>query len=75
MEACFPGRVTQEFEVQAWRSELWRGRDGGTQVRRRASGVWEEETKVGESAPIADAFAARDHNTRKREEKDKEGEG
>ena len=41
-------------------------------ARRRASGVWEEENKVGEGAPIADAFAARDHNTREREKKDEE---
>ena len=41
-------------------------------ARRRASGVWEEENKVSESAPIADAFAARDYNTREREKKDEE---
>jgi hypothetical protein len=35
----------------------------GMAARRRASGVWEKEKKVGESAPIADAFAARDHLT------------
>lgn len=43
-------------------------------ARRWASGVWEEENKVDErleSAPIADAFAARD-NTREREKKDEE---
>ena len=38
---------------------------------RQASGVWEEEKSVGKSAPIADAFAARDH-TRERKEKHEE---
>ena len=28
MEAHFPRRVAQEFEVQAWRSELWRHAGG-----------------------------------------------
>ena len=32
MEARLPGRVAQELEVQAGRSELGRGRDGGTQA-------------------------------------------
>jgi hypothetical protein len=40
-------------------------------ARRQASGVWEEEKSVGESASIADAFAARDH-TRERKEKHEE---
>ena len=40
-------------------------------ARRRASGVWEED-KVGESAPVTDAFAPRDRNTREREKKDEE---
>jgi hypothetical protein len=36
---------------------------GGVAIaaRKRAYGVWEEEKRVGESAPIADAFAARGH--------------
>src|ERR1700733_8722852 len=48
---------------------------GGVAIaaRKRASGVWEEEKRVGESSPIADAFAARDHT---REQKnDEEGRG
>ena len=40
-------------------------------AHRRTSGVWEEENKVGKGAPIADAFAARDH-TRERKEKHEE---
>ena len=38
MEAGSPRWVAQEFEVQAWRSELWRGRDGGAQAGIRCLG-------------------------------------
>ena len=47
-------------------------------AHRQASGVWEEEKSVGESASIADAFAARDHTwerKEKHEEKGKDDEG
>jgi hypothetical protein len=37
-------------------------------ARKRVPGVWEEEKRVGKSAPIADAFTARDH-TRGAEER------
>ena len=48
MDARFPRRVAEEFEVQAWRSELWRCRESGTQadircLRRRKKG-WRECT-------------------------------
>src|SRR5260370_38138461 len=43
----------------------------GIAARKRASGVWGKEKRVGERAPIADAFALRDH-TRERT-KDEEG--
>jgi hypothetical protein len=43
-------------------------------ARKRASGVWEEEKRVGESPPIADAFAARNHTwERKKGEEGKKG--
>jgi hypothetical protein len=46
MEARLPGRVAQEFEVQAGGSELGRGRDGGTQAGirclRRRKKRWRE---------------------------------
>ena len=68
MEAGFQRRVAQEFEVA--------GLEIGTlAARKRASGVWEEENWVGESAPITDAFAARDHNTREREKDEEKGKG
>ena len=54
----FLGRVAQEFEVQAVRSEFWRCRDSRTQAGIRYLG---RRKKGGESPPIADAFAARDH--------------
>jgi hypothetical protein len=38
MDAHFPGRVAQEFEVQAWGSELWRCRDRVTQAGIRCLG-------------------------------------
>jgi hypothetical protein len=41
-------------------------------ARKRASGVWQEEKRVGESPPIADVFAARDH-TREQKKDDEEG--
>jgi hypothetical protein len=46
-------------------------------ARRRASGVWEEEKRVGEGVSIADAFAARDHirERKKDEEGKKRGKG
>jgi hypothetical protein len=56
---------------------------GGVAIRarKRASGVWEEEERVSERPPIADAFAAQDHTRewKKDEEgkkvKDEEGRG
>ena len=39
-----------------------------------ASGVWEEENRVGECAPIADAFAARDHTRGRKKVKEKDDE-
>lgn len=50
MYACFLGRVVQESKVQAWRSKLWRGHDGGAQAGIRCLG---KENRVGERAPIA----------------------
>jgi hypothetical protein len=38
MDARFPGRVAQEFEVQAGRSELWRCHDCGMQAGIRCLG-------------------------------------
>jgi hypothetical protein len=38
MDARFPGRVAQEFEVQAGKSELWRCRDCGMQAGISVSG-------------------------------------
>ena len=64
MYVRFEGRVTQEFEVQARRSELWPCRDSGTQAGIRCLG--RRKFVVGESPPIADAFRS---NTTKGAEK------
>jgi hypothetical protein len=43
-------------------------------ARKGASGVWEEEKRVGESPSIADAFAAWDHTwEHKKDEEGKKG--
>src|SRR6267154_2717883 len=58
-------RVFQEGSRRSSRCKPGDRNFGGVAVasRKRASGVWKEEEKrvVGESPPIADAFAARDH--------------
>ena len=42
-------------------------------ARRQASDVWEEEKSVGESASIADAFAARNHTWEQKEKHEEKG--
>jgi hypothetical protein len=60
-------RVFQDGSRRSSRCKPGDWNFGGVAIaaRKRASGVWEEENSVGESAPIADAFALRDH-TRER---------
>src|SRR5258708_30991354 len=66
-------RVFQDGSRRSSRCKPGDRNFGGAVIvaRKRASSVWEEEKRVGESAPIADAFALRDH-TRERK-KDEEG--
>ena len=67
MYARFEGRVAQEFELQARRSELWRCRDSGTQAGIRWPG--RRKFVVGEKPPIADADAATPPRDQIREQK------
>src|SRR5258707_11364351 len=66
-------RVFQDGSRRSSRCKPGDRNFGGAVIvaRKRASSVWEEEKRVGESAPIADAFTLRDH-TRERK-KDEEG--
>ncbi len=72
-ESCLPGRVAQEFEVQA--KEI--GARAGPRWQRESRHLMSENQKkngADESPPSTDVFAARDHTRERKKVKERQKE-